>query len=58
MAGFLTSKLIWGSTTFVDHVSNYIYFHLRKDFTITETLLAKITFKKLCARADCSIKHY
>jgi hypothetical protein len=29
-----------------------------KDFTITETLLAKLAFKKLCARADCSVKHY
>ena len=33
MAGFLTSKQIWGCTTFVDHVSNYMYVHLMKDFT-------------------------
>jgi hypothetical protein len=58
MAGFLTSKQIWGCTTFIDHVSNYIYVHLMKDFTIMETLLAKLAFKKLCARADCSVKHY
>jgi hypothetical protein len=58
MAGFLTSKGIWGCTTFIDHASGYIYVHLMKDFTITETLLAKLVFKILRARADCSIKHY
>jgi hypothetical protein len=50
MAGFLTSKRIWGCTTFVDHVSDYIYVHLMKDFTIMETLLAKLAFEKLCAK--------
>jgi hypothetical protein len=58
MAGFLTSKQIWWCTTFVDHVSNYIYVHLMKDFIIMETLLAKLAFEKLCAKADCSVKHY
>jgi hypothetical protein len=29
-----------------------------KDFTTNETLLAKLAFKKLCAKADCSVKHY
>ncbi len=37
MAGFLTSKQIWGCTTFVDHVSDFIYVHLMKDFTTNET---------------------
>jgi hypothetical protein len=46
MAGFLTSKQIWGCTTFVDHISDYIYVHLMKDFTITEALLAKLALKK------------
>jgi hypothetical protein len=55
MAGFLTSTRIWGFTTFVDHVSNYIYIHLMKDFTTNETLLAKLAFEKLCAKADCSV---
>ncbi len=58
MAGFLTSKQIWGCTTFVDHVSDCIYVHLMKDFTIIKTLLAKLAFKKLFAKADCSVKHY
>ncbi len=58
MAGFLTSKRIWGCTTFVDHVSDYIYVHLMKDLTLPETLLAKMAFEKLCARSDRSVKHY
>jgi hypothetical protein len=58
MAGFLTSKGIWGCTTFIDRVSDYMYVHLMKDFTIMEPLLAKLAFKKLCAKADCSVKHY
>jgi hypothetical protein len=58
MAGFLTSKQIWGCTTFIDHISDHIYVHLMKDFTIMETLLAKLAFKKLCAKANCSIKYY
>ncbi len=43
---------------FVDHVSNYIYVHLMKDFTINEILLAKLALEKLRAKADCSVKHY
>jgi hypothetical protein len=58
MLGFLTSKRKWGCTSFVDHVSDYIYAHLMKDFTTNETLLAKLAFKKLCPKADCSVKHY
>jgi hypothetical protein len=58
MAGFLTRKQIWGCTTFVDLISKYIYVHLMKDFTTIETLLAKLAFKKLCTKANCSVKHY
>jgi hypothetical protein len=29
-----------------------------KDFTTNETLLTKLAFKKLCSKADCSVKHY
>jgi hypothetical protein len=58
IVGFLTSKRIWGCTMFVDHVSNYIYVHLMKDFTINEILLAKLALEKLRAKADCSVKHY
>ena len=28
MSGFLTSKKLLGATTFVDHVSDYVYVHL------------------------------
>ncbi len=39
MAGFLKRKQILGCTTFVDHISNYIYVHLMMDFTTNETYL-------------------
>jgi hypothetical protein len=58
MAGFLTSKQIWGCTMFVDHISNYIYVHLMKDFKTNEILLPKLAFEKLCAKANFSVKHY
>ncbi len=58
MAGFLTSKQLWGCTTFIDYISDYMYVHLMKDLTAMETLLAKLAFEKLCAKADCSIKHH
>ncbi len=45
IAGFLATKHIWGCTTIVNHVSNIIYVHLMKDFTIIQTLLAKVAFK-------------
>ena len=41
ISGFLTSKRLWGATTFVDHVSDYVYVHLMRDLTLDETLLAK-----------------
>jgi hypothetical protein len=58
MAGFLTSKQMWRRTTFVDHIRNYIYVRLVKDITTMETLLTKLAFEKLCAKTDCSVKHY
>ena len=41
MSVLLTSKRIWGATTFVDHISDYVYVHLMRDLTLDETLLAK-----------------
>ena len=41
MSGFLTIKRIWGTTTFVDHVIDYVYVHLMQDLTVDETLLSK-----------------
>ena len=40
MSGFLTSRRIWGVTTFCDHVSDFVYVHLMRDFTVDETILA------------------
>jgi hypothetical protein len=47
MSGFLTHERIWEATTFVDHVSDYIYVHLMKNFTIEETLSAKKAFERI-----------
>ena len=44
MAGYLTSARIWGATTFCDHVTDYVYVHLMKSFTLEETLLAKTAY--------------
>ena len=41
MSGFLTSNRLWGATTFVDHVSDYVYVHLMWYLTPDETLLSK-----------------
>ena len=58
MSGFLTNKQIWGCTTFVDHVSNFVYIHLMRDFTLSETLFAKTAWEKLLAQAGHMVKHY
>ncbi len=47
MTGFLTSKQIWGCTTFVDHVSDYIYVHLMKDFTKLKHYCGKVNIQKI-----------
>ena len=58
MAGFLTSDRIWGATTFCDHVSDFVYVHLMRNFTLEETLLAKKAYEKLLAQAGRKAKHY
>lgn len=58
MSGFLTSRCIWGCTTFVDHVSDFVYVHLMRDFTVDETLLAVRAFEKLLAKASRRVKHW
>ena len=58
MSGYLTSSRIWGCTTFVDHVSDFVYVHLMRDFTLDETLLAKAAFEKVLAQAGRQVKHY
>jgi hypothetical protein len=58
MSGFLTSRRIWGCTTFCDHVSDFVYVHLMHDFTVDETILAVNAFEKVLAQAQCFVKHY
>ena len=47
MSGFLTSQHFWGCITFMDHVSKYVYVHLMRDLSLSETLLTKETLEKL-----------
>ena len=58
MAGFLTSQRLWGCTTFVDHVSDYVYVHLMHEMTLEETLLTKSAREKVRAQAGHMVKHY
>ena len=58
MSGFLTSKILWGATTFVYHVSDYVYVHLMRDLTLDETLLAKEAMEKVMSQAGRYVKHY
>ena len=58
MSGFLTSKRLWGATTFVDLVSDYVYVHIMRDLTLNETLLTKEAMEKVMAQAGRYVKHY
>ncbi len=58
MSGFLTSQRIWGCTTFCDHVSDFVYVHLMRDFTVDKTILAVNAFEKVMAQAQHFVKHY
>ena len=58
MSGFLTSKRLWGATTFVDHVSDYVYVHIMQDLTLDETILAKESMEKVMAQAGRYAIHY
>ncbi len=58
MSGFLTSERLWGATTFVDHVSDYVYVHLMKSFTIEDTMNAKKAFEKMFTLAGREVKSY
>ena len=43
---------------FCDHVSDFVYVHLMRDFTVDETILAVNAFKKVMAQAQRFVKHY
>ena len=58
MSGFLTNQRLGGASTFVDHVSNYVYVHLMRDLSRTETLLSKSSMEKVMAQAGGTVKHY
>ena len=58
MYGFLTNQRLWGATPFVDHISDYVYVHLMRDLSLTETLLAKSAMEKVMAQAGRTVKHY
>ena len=42
----------------MDNVSDYIYVHLMRDLSLSETLLAKEALEKLMAQAGQTVKHY
>ena len=58
MSGFLTNQRLWGTTTFVDHVSNYVYVHLMRDLSLTKKLLSKSAMEKVMTQAGQTVKHY
>jgi hypothetical protein len=39
-------------------ISDFVYVHLMRDFTVNETLLAVKAFEKVLAQANCHVKHY
>ena len=57
MSVFLTNQRLWGATTFVDHVSEYVYVHLMRDLFLTKTLLAKSAMEKVMTQAGRIVKH-
>ena len=58
ISGFLTNQRLWGATTLVDQVSDYVYVHLMRDLSLTETLLEKLAMEKVMAQAGGTVKHY
>ena len=58
MFGFLTNQRLWGVTTFVDHISDFVYVHLMRDLSLAKTLLEKSATEKTMAQAGWTILHY
>ena len=58
ISGFLTNQRLFGATTFVDHVSDFVYVHLMRDLYLTEKLLAKPATEKVMAQAGRTVKHH
>ena len=55
---FSLIKKNWGATTFVDHVSDYVYVHLMIDLSLLKTFLEKTAMEKVMAQAGRTVKHY
>ena len=58
MSGFITNQRLWGVTTFADHVSDFVYVHLMRDFSLAEILLTKSAMEKTMAQAGRTVLHY
>jgi hypothetical protein len=58
VTGKLTSDRITGATIFVDHATNFIYVHLMKHLSSTETIEAKCAADKRFAEHGHSIKRF
>jgi hypothetical protein len=58
MAGFPTSDRIWSTTKFCNHIRNFVYVQLMRNFTLEKTLLAKRAYKKVLVQAGRTAKHY
>ena len=58
MYGFITNQCLWGCTTFVDYVSDYVYVHIVRNIFLAEMLLAKEAAEKTMARAGRTVKYY
>ena len=58
MSGFINNQRLRGATTFIDHVSDYVYVHLMRYLSLTETLLSKSSMEKVMAQAGGTVKHY
>ena len=57
MSGLLTNHRLWGVTTFVDHVRDFIYVHLIRDLSLVETFLEKSATEKTMAQAGQTVLH-
>ena len=58
--GSLTKATIVGAQVFADHASSppFLYTHLMENFSLDETLRAKVAFERMAATYNNSILHY
>ena len=55
MSGFLTNQRLWEVTTFVNHISDFVYVYLMRYLSFAETLLAKKAMEKTMAQAGRTV---